>query len=62
MAACGVDKLKLEPHLEAVMEQEYPRFSDGDYARTDRRGSSPSLKPCREGCLIQVKTRAPPRC
>jgi len=28
-----LNKLHLEPRLEAIMQQEYPRFSDAEYAR-----------------------------
>jgi len=31
-----IDVLKLEPRLVAVMEQDYPRFSDAEYARRHR--------------------------
>lgn len=33
MAANEVDELKLEPRLKAIMAQEYPRFTDAEYAR-----------------------------
>lgn len=33
MAAIESNELKLEPRLKAIMEQEYPRFSDAEYAR-----------------------------
>lgn len=37
MAASDVGELKLEPRLKAIVEQEYPRFSDAEYARRQER-------------------------
>lgn len=37
MAAIDANELKLEPRLEAIVEQEYPRFSDAEYARRHER-------------------------
>ena len=31
-----LNTLNLEPRLEAIMQQEYPRFSDAEYARRHR--------------------------
>jgi Xaa-Pro dipeptidase len=37
MAANHANELKLEPRLKAIVEQEYPRFSDAEYARRHKR-------------------------
>ena len=29
----ATSELKIEPRLKSIMEQEYPRFSDAEYAR-----------------------------
>lgn len=36
MTSPALDPLQLEPRLQAIMEQEYPRFSDAEYARRHR--------------------------
>lgn len=37
MVGSDVSELKLDPRLKAVIEQEYPRFSDAEYARRHER-------------------------
>ena len=41
MAAAENNPLELEPRLAAIMAQEYPRFSDAEYARRHRLSPSP---------------------
>jgi len=45
MAASDVNELNLAPRLAAILEQEYPRFSDAEYARTDRRRAGRGTDP-----------------
>ena len=53
-----VDDLKLEPRLAAIMQQEYPRFSDAEYARRHEALSGVMEKAGVDHLLVVTSNRA----
>ncbi len=58
MAAIDVNELNLEPRLAAIMEQEYPRFSDAEYARRHQRLAGVMEKAGVDHLLLVTSNRA----
>ncbi len=56
--AIDVNELKLEPRLAAIMEQEYPRFSDAEYARRHQRLAGVMEKAGVDHLLLVTSNRA----
>ena len=58
MAGSDINELKLEPRLTAIMEQEYPRFSDAEYVRRHQLLAAVMEKASADHLLVVTNNRA----